>query len=238
MHMYTDLAEWWPLLSLPADYAEEAVSFREWLAPLGAESPSLLELGSGGGNLASHFKAFCRPTLTDLSAEMLAVSRALNPELEHIQGDMRGLRLGRAFDAVLLHDAVMYMSTEADLRAALTTAAVHCRPGGRVIIAPDCVRETFEPSTECGGHDAADGRGLRYVEWCWDPDPTDSSFEVAYALITRTQAGDTKVALDRHHEGLFGRAEWLAWLADAGFAVQAVRDPWRADVFLGERLPQ
>ena len=34
-------------------------------------------------------------TLVDLSEEMLAVSRELNPECEHLQGDMRTLRLGR-----------------------------------------------------------------------------------------------------------------------------------------------
>ena len=35
-------------------------------------------------------------TLTDLSEGMLAQSRALNPEAEHIAGDMRTLRLNRA----------------------------------------------------------------------------------------------------------------------------------------------
>ena len=40
-------------------------------------------------------------TLSDLSAEMLEVSRGINPELRHIQGDMRSLRLdGPKFDAV------------------------------------------------------------------------------------------------------------------------------------------
>ena len=47
---------------------------------------------------------------------MLALSRALNPECEHLAGDMRTLRLGRVFDAVFVHDAVCYMTTRADLR--------------------------------------------------------------------------------------------------------------------------
>jgi len=44
---------------------------------------------------------------------MLELSRTINPEAEHILGDMRTLRLGRTFDAVLIHDAICYMTTEA-----------------------------------------------------------------------------------------------------------------------------
>lgn len=52
---------------------------------------------------------------------------------------MRALRLGRTFDAVLIHDAIMYMTGEEDLRAALVMAHEHCKPGGVVVIAPDWV---------------------------------------------------------------------------------------------------
>jgi len=66
-------------------------------------------------------------TLVDRSPEMLTVSRALNPDCEHIEGDMRTVRLGRVFDAVLIHDPIMYMTTEPDLRSAMATAFAHCR---------------------------------------------------------------------------------------------------------------
>jgi trans-aconitate methyltransferase len=46
-------------------------------------------------------------TPVDLSTEMLAISRTLNPECEHIAGDMRTSRLERRFDAVFIHDAIM-----------------------------------------------------------------------------------------------------------------------------------
>ena len=80
----------------------------------------VLELGSGGGNNAVHLKAGFDLTLVDLSAEMVAVSQPLNPECDHVVGDMRTVRLGRTFDAVFVHDAVAYMLTEDDLRAAMT----------------------------------------------------------------------------------------------------------------------
>lgn len=214
--LYTELAEWWPLLSPPGTYAAEATAFLACLRTA-CRRPlrTLLELGSGGGNTASHLKAHLKLTLVDLAPAMLAVSRRLNPECEHVAGDMRSVRLGRTFDAVLIHDAVMYMTSPEDLRLALATAFAHCAPGGAVLLAPDFVRETFRPGTDCGGVDG-EGRALRYLEWYWDPDPDDCTFcaEITYML----REGDAfRVERDRHLLGLFPRTVWLAELAAAGF---------------------
>src|SRR5690606_6342176 len=103
-----------------------------------------------------HLKRFFELTLTDFSPEMLAVSRQLNPECRHVVGDMRTLDLGRQFDLVLIHDAIMYMTDAASVGAALNTAYRHCRPGGAVVVLPDAVKETFAPKTSTGGHDAPD----------------------------------------------------------------------------------
>jgi SAM-dependent methyltransferase len=219
--LYREFAAWWPLLSDPADYAEEAAFYRAALVSACARAPeTLLELGSGGGNNASHLKRDFRMTLVDLAPGMLAVSRALNPECEHAEGDLRSARLGREFDAVLVHDAVMYVTTAADLRRAAATAFVHCKPGGAALFAPDCVRETFRPSTDHGGHDG-DGRALRYLEWTWDPDPADSTFLTEYAYLLR-EGGRVRHEYDRHTCGLFGRAEWLQVLAEAGFQARVI----------------
>ena len=86
-------------------------------------------------------------TLSDLSAEMLALSRRINPELEHVQGDMRSLRVpGAQFDAVFVHDAASYLASEDDVRAMAATAAFHCRPGGAAVVVPDHVREKLRPA--------------------------------------------------------------------------------------------
>src|SRR5580765_7132183 len=118
--MYEELASWWPLLSSPADYVEEAAFYERTLAAA-CQRPlrTVLELGSGGGNNASHLKARFQMVLVEPSAGMLEVSRALNPECEHIEGDMRTVRLGRQFDSVFIHDAVAYMTTQSDLRMAI-----------------------------------------------------------------------------------------------------------------------
>ena len=233
MLFYDTLAEWWPLFSPPEHYGEEAADLLKRLKPLPPRgSATLLELGSGGGSLASHLKAHFTMTLTDRSAAMLAVSRTVNPDCEHIAGDMRTLRLSRRFDVVFIHDAIMYATDEASVRATLATAAAHCRPGGTVVVVPDYVRETFTPGADHGGEDAADGRGFRYLEWCWDPDANDDTYVVDYAFMLRDATGHVRVVHDRHVEGLFPRARWIEWFEANGLSVQSTLDPWGRDVFM------
>jgi len=205
-------------------------------------SPALaaFKLGSGGGHNAVHLKASFAMTLTDLSEEMLEVSRQLNPECEHRQGDMRTLRLGRTFDALLVHDAVDYMTNEADLRRAIDTAFVHCRPGAVAVFIPDSVMETFEASSDHGGTDGPDGRGVRYLEWTWDPDPNDAWTVSEYAFLLRDREGSVNLVHEQHCTGLFSRGLWLRLLADAGFdpasfTEDTTEERTPRDVFAGRR---
>jgi SAM-dependent methyltransferase len=239
--LYHELASWWPLLSAPDDYVEEAEFYMRTLeSRCEGELTSVLELGSGGGNNAFHLKRRFGLTLVDRAPAMLAVSQRLNPECEHVEGDMRTVRLGRTFDGIFVHDAVCYMTTVADLRNLFETAYEHCRPGGAALFAPDCVRESFRPGTDCGGRDSA-GRGMRYLEWTWDPDPEDTTYTVDYAYLFRETDGSIHVEHDRHIEGLFPRQTWLSLLSDVGFTGERV--PFahselpgqELDVFVGRR---
>ncbi len=217
---YGDLAPWWPLISPPGEYAEEA-GFAADLLSAGGQTRTVLELGSGGGHLASHLADRFGLTLVDLSEPMLAVSRALNPTATHHQGDMRTVRLDEQFDAVLIHDAIDYMTTEDDLRAAIETAYAHVRPGGIAVLVPDDVAESFEQRTTHGGSDAADGRAVRYLEWSWDPDPSDSWTITTYTFVLRDADGVVETAHETHRLGLFPRDTWLRLLTEAGFKASA-----------------
>jgi SAM-dependent methyltransferase len=236
LKMYDELADWWPLLSAVEDYADEAAFFAQLFRESGLPSaPTLLELGSGGGNNAYYLKrTFSQVTLSDLSPGMLAVSRALNPECEHVQGDMRILRLGREFDAVFVHDAIEYMTSEAALRQALETASLHTRAGGVALFVPDHVRETFVPSTDHGGHDGA-GRALRYLEWIHDPDPDDTQCEVEMVYVLREAGQPVRVEHERHVYGLFPRATWLTLLRDVGFEPEIVTDGYERELFVARK---
>lgn len=236
LRMYGELAEWWHLVSDPADYAEEASHFVKLLKGACKPPPtSVLELGCGGGNNASHMKAHFHLTLTDVSSKMIEVSRSLNPDCEHVVGDMRTLRLGRAFDAVFAHDAIMYMLSEADLRAAMRTAFVHCRAGGVALFAPDYVSETFRGETKHGGHDGPT-RSMRYLEWTHPPAKGSSTFVTEFVFMLRERDGITRVESDSHRMGLFGRDVWLELLREVGFEARLDRsDPYGRELFIGVR---
>ncbi|HTW90938.1 MAG TPA: class I SAM-dependent methyltransferase [bacterium] len=214
--LYDDLAAWWPLLSNPDDYAAEA-EFCWRCITEASRIPvrTVLELGSGGGNNASHLKARCELTLVDLSPAMLRVSRSLNPECEHVHGDMREVRLGRRFDAVFVHSAVAYMLSETDLTRAMETAWIHLQPGGAALFCPNDVAETFKAGTYHGGHDRM-LRSLRYLEWVHEPAPGDTLVTTDFAYILQDKDG-IRMEYDRHVTGLFPRAKWLGLLQAQGF---------------------
>jgi SAM-dependent methyltransferase len=220
VRLYRELAPWFHLLTHPSDYADEARHIVR-LVEAASDGPpeTLLELGSGGGNNASHLKARFACTLTDLSPEMLSLSRALNPECEHVEGDMRTLRLHRTFDAVLAHDALAYMTTEEDLGAAIATAAGHLRRGGVAVLIPDVTRESLVLRTSHAGHDGGGGRSLRYLEWLTDPDPEDSTYDADLVLALREREQPLRVVHDHHVRGVFPDAAWRRLIENAGLEV-------------------
>jgi len=203
--LYTDFAQWFHLLTAPEDYAEEAEFLYQAILSASQRIPkTMLELGSGGGNNASHLKTHLKLTLVDIFTQMLDISRVINPECEHIQGDMRTVRLERKFDAVFMHDAIGYLVTEGDLLSVIETANLHCRQGGVILLAPDHVKENFLPTTSHGGHDGVK-RSLRYLEWSWDPDPDDTTYLTHMVYAMKNEQDQIKIEHDRHTHGLFAR---------------------------------
>lgn len=236
MQFYDELGSWWHLISPPEDYAEEARFFLQQMAGVTSRPDShLLELGSGGGNNALHMKhAFASVTLVDLSPQMLALSQQINPECEHIVGDMRTLRLNQTFDVVFIHDAIDYMTTLEELRLAMYTAYLHCQTDGIALFVPDDTVETFEASTDHGGSDG-DGRAIRYLEWSNDPDPNDGLCTTDYVFVLRADGQPVRVIHETHTLGLFSQAAWLQTMQAVGFAASSVEDDYGRTVFIGHR---
>ena len=239
--LYTDLAQWFHLLTAPGDYAEEADFYRQAILAASEEIPhTMLELGSGGGNNASFLKAHFELTLVDISAQMLKVSQHLNPECEHIQGDMRSVRLGRLFDVVFVQDAIGYMTTEDDLRRVIETTCLHCRPGGVVLLAPDHVKEKFKPSTSHGGHDGPQ-RAIRYLAWTWDPDPIDTTIHSLMVYTMKDEHDQVRIEHDDHILGLFPRQTWLDLLTNQGLQPEVIPfdhselEPGTYEIFIAKK---
>ncbi|MDX2091418.1 MAG: methyltransferase domain-containing protein [Kofleriaceae bacterium] len=237
---YAQLAPWWPLVSPVEDYEEEAREIARVIAAHAPRARTLLELGSGGGHIAFYLKRALALTLTDLSPEMLAMSARLNPECEHVPGDMRSLDLGRTFDVVFAHDAIDYMTTEDDLAAAIETASRHLGPGGVAVFMPDHIAERYAPSTDHGGADGPDGRALRFLEWTTEVAPGATSGTTHYSFLVREADGSVRALHEAHAFGLFSQATWTRLFERAGFAVDAVEEVTNDDraprvLFIGRK---
>jgi SAM-dependent methyltransferase len=217
--VYNELAELWQFTDPPHEYAEEAAIWRRVLMEkLGPGHHSILELGVGGGCLLSHLTAHFEAVGVDISEQMLAHSRRLNPGVQHILGDMRTVRLGRKFAAVLIHDAISYILSEDELRAAFATARAHLERGGVFIVSPDYFRETFRGTGISHGIARMGGKEVAFIEYEHDPDPNDTTIEALLFFIIK-QNGKLRVEQDHHETGLFPLYRWYALLDEAGFTL-------------------
>jgi len=234
--MYDELADWWLLISPLENYIDDVEFFKGILKDVGLPSaPSLFELGSAGGSHAYYLKQFFAAVLlSDLAPQILDISRTLNPDCEHLEGDMRTMRLGRVFDVVLIHNAVNYMTTLDELRQAMETAFVHCRDGGVTLFMPDHIRDTFEPSTDNGGMDG-EQRAVRYLEWKYDPDITDTTITVEYVYLLREEGKPVRVEHETHIVGLFAESDWLHLLRKVGFQAEIIRNEFLRDIFVARK---
>ncbi len=223
--MYHDLAYLWPIISPPEEYTVEAWHLREVIhTRLGPGKHTLLELGVGGGHVLSHLTRDFQATAVDLSEDMLSLSRQLNPGVAHHTGDMRSVRLGQTFDVVLIHDAINYMLTEADLQAAFQTARAHLKPGGVLITAPDWFQETFSGPSVQHWIQRRDDLEVTFIEYLNDPDPQDTTIESVFFYVIKEQ-GQLRVEQDHHTSGLFPKNTWLQLMSDTGFIAGEVQYP-------------
>jgi len=230
--LYTEHAAWWPLLTPPDTYVEEGQTYTDWLAEIRGSRPQrLLELGSGGGHLAMHIPSDIDVVLVDLSEPMLSVSRELNPTKTHLCADMRTVRLHEPVDSVLIHDAIMYMTTREDVLATLRTAYENLIPGGALVLIPDVVKESFFERAVTGGNADA-SRAIQLLEWHWDPDPEDDTFLVEFSYLLR-QGQTVRNVYEQHRMGLFSFNDWCAMLTEVGFEFIPRPPEWMVD-FGGE----
>jgi SAM-dependent methyltransferase len=224
--MYDEFAHLWPLISAPEDYENEASYWRDVLrAKLGPGRHEILELGVGGGNNLSHLTGEFKATAVDRSAKMMSECRKLNPTVELHVGDMRSVRLGKKFKAVLIHDAISYLLTEEDLRRTFATAVAHLEPQGIFITAPDWYEETFPGTFVSLGTNSDDKTTFTQVEYTHTPDPNDNTYESIMFYLIR-ESGKIRAEPDRHIFGLFPLKTWLTLMSEAGLEVEK----WPYDV--------
>jgi SAM-dependent methyltransferase len=179
---------------------------------------TLLDIGCGGGKNVFNLKGRFRITGVDLSPTMLAQAKELNPGCTFVQGDMRTFRLGQAFDAVLMDDAISHMNCRADFVAAFRTAYAHLNPGGVLIATPDVTIETFQQNKTTTTPATRDGLDVVFVENVYDPDPTDEQYETTILYLI-SDHGRLRIETEHWTMGIFSLDAWKHVLRETGFEV-------------------
>ncbi|OLT29949.1 SAM-dependent methyltransferase [Nocardiopsis sp. CNR-923] len=123
----------------------EAADVVRRIRELSPGASSLLDVGCGtGAHLAVFAEDVERAEGLEFSAAMRERARRRLPSVPVHDGDMRGFRLGRAFDAVTcLFTAVNYVDGVAGLDAAVRSMADHLEPGGVLVLEPWWFPERF-----------------------------------------------------------------------------------------------
>lgn len=137
--VFGDYAGYYDLLYKDKDYASEVEYVAGLTQKFHPSAASILELGSGTGIHASLLAEMGFEVQgIERSSEMLARSHVLSNsksadrvKLTFSQGDIREIRLGKFFDAVIaLFHVISYQSTNDDVTAAFETARYHLNTGG------------------------------------------------------------------------------------------------------------
>jgi SAM-dependent methyltransferase len=140
MTVFDGYARYYDLLYRDKDYEREARYVHEVIQKHCTGASTLMEMGCGTGGHAVHLASLGYQLHgIDQSRSMLdeAVQRAnsLPPaafsRLQFHQGDIREVRLGEQFDAVIaLFHVISYLPTTQDQEAAIATACHHLKAGG------------------------------------------------------------------------------------------------------------
>lgn len=211
---YDELAWTEAWLEDPQGVEEEVATYHR-LMEEHARRPirEVLHLGCGAGAHDRALKRYFSLTGVDLNNAMLRLARRANPEVEYHQGDMRSVRLGRRFDAVVIPDSIDYMASRDDLALAFETARHHLRPGGALLVVTK-PRELFHDNNFAYVGER-DGIHVTLLENNHVLPPGDEQYEAVMVFLIR-QGGELDVQVDHHRLGLFSQASWEQAFRDQG----------------------
>lgn len=215
---YNELAWTEDLLSDPSDYEDEAAVYIALIKQNSLHTPgTLLHLGCGAGGHDAFFKQHFAVTGVDMSPGMLDRARLRHPEIEYIEGDMRTIRLGRAFDAVAIPESIDYMSSLSELRMAIATAVAHLKPGG-VLLVVGKTREIFKENNFAYTGEREDLH-VTVLENNYINRYRPDTYEAALVYLIRWK-DDLTIRTETHVLGLFSQKAWETAFSEAELTMQ------------------
>jgi len=185
---------------------------------------SILDIGCGTGRDLDSLSRDCSDCWgVDYLLEMIEFAKAQRPHVHLEVGDMRALRLGRAFDVILcMGSTFMYALTNADVARTLDTFVAHSHPGTLLIL------DINNAATYLGGGHFKQTSELRVSSPQFSAVAHSiHSFDRRRQLLTRhrtwTIEGQSKVE-DFCEYRLFFPAELEHLLSERGFRVAGMFD--------------
>lgn len=224
MKLYSTLAPYYSILNPTGIYDAEVWHYLSVIQDRTDRLHRILELGSGIGAMAESFPSNFELTLVDISEEMLKESQKRNPKKKHVCCDIRHISLSQIrekVDAILLHDAVMYLTSEEDLYQTFVSAKNCLREGGIFFIVPDVYLEDFEEHFLAGGEDGFIDSipvSVRLTEWHWRSSEQRNQVFVEFSMLVRHGEQEVQSIHETHTLGLFSREQYAHHLQKAGFA--------------------
>lgn len=209
------------------DYDAECDLLEGLFRGSGVAVRTVLDLGCGTGAHAVRLAQRGFEVVgVDLSDDMLRAARrraghAGSNTATFVQGDIRSIRLGRQFDAVICMFAVLgYQTTDVDVAQALDTVRSHLAPGGPFVfdVWYGPAVEAIGPSVRSKVVTTAEGEVERQASAVLQPE--SHLCTVSYRLISRPPGMPEGVTHEVHRMRYFFRDELELFLGAAGLSLQ------------------
>jgi SAM-dependent methyltransferase len=189
----------------------------------------MLHLGCGAGGHDYHFKKHFQITGIDISEGMLGIAGETNPEVKYIQADMRTVHLSRKFDAVIIPDSIMYMTTLADLKKAISNSVRHLKPGG-VFLVTTHMKEDFQNNNFAY---SGENKDIHITVFENNHIVSDTTYEATIVYLIR-QKGKLHIYNEIHTLGLFPYIDWLKIFKDNNLKIDEFKIDHLYDKYLLE----
>lgn len=234
---YNELAWTEDLLADPAEYEAEVAIYVDRIKRNATQGVrTLLHMGCGAGGYDGFFKHHFAVTGVDISRGMLDKARIRHPDIQYIEGDMRTLRLGVAYDVVVIPDSIDYMTSLPELRMAIETAVAHLKPDG-ILLVVGKTREIFKDNNFAYVGER-EGLHVTLLENNYINRYRPDTYEATLVYLIRVK-GELTVHTECHMLGLFSQAAWEKTFADAGLSFQqeALEDTYEKYVLVDGAYP-
>jgi SAM-dependent methyltransferase len=230
---FQEYSAYYDLFYADKNYASEAGYVARTLRAANPQTRTILELGCGTGRHGRLLAGIGFDVHgVELSSDMAWIARSLAEKTDGKGrftcevGDLRLIRIGHTFDAVIsLFHVISYQTTNDDLRAAFKTAAMHLDPGGLFLFdvwhGPAVMATPPSIRTKEAANQSYRAKRMAHP----DHDPDRRTVRVVYEFdCENLESGQKTQFVEEHLMRYLFPSEVELFAAEAGFRVLATAE--------------